>query len=132
MFTPMKVSWVYILASRRNGTLYTGVTSDLIDRIWKHKHDWYPGFSRKYGCKRLVWFETHNDINAAIQREKRVKRWRRAWKLNLIEAQNPNWIDLYDHLTGWVPDNASGVSGMTPKQSSLIVIPEAAKPLSGT
>ena len=62
----MKYSWVYITTNQRNGTLYTGVTSDLVDRIWKHKHDWFPGFSRKYGCKRLVWFETHHDIHAAI------------------------------------------------------------------
>lgn len=110
----MKFSWVYIVTNKRNGTLYTGVTSDLVDRIWKHKHNWFPGFSRKYGCKQLVWFETHNDINAAIRREKQIKRWRRAWKLRLIEEQNPNWTDLYEELTNWVPDNASGISGMTP------------------
>lgn len=128
----MQFSWVYITTNKRNGTLYAGVTSDLVDRIWKHKNDWFPGFSRKYGCKRLVWFETHHDIQAAIQREKRIKHWRRAWKLRLIEAQNPDWLDLYDDLVGWVPDNASGVSGMTQKQSSTLVIPGAAKPLSGT
>ena len=118
MFSLMKFSWVYITTNKRNGTLYTGVTSDLVDRIWKHKHDWFPGFSRKYGCNRLVWFETHNDIHAAMRREKQIKRWRRTWKLRLIEEQNPNWTDLYEDLTNWVPDNASGISGMTPNTPS--------------
>jgi len=90
---------VYILASRRNGTLYTGVTSDLIGRIWQHKNEVTPGFTSKYDVKILVWFETHLDIHAAITREKRIKRWRRAWKLRLIEEMNPQWLDLYEQLT---------------------------------
>jgi putative endonuclease len=91
----MQFSYVYILASRRNGTLYTGVTSDLEGRIWQHKHEITPGFARKHDCKLLVWFETHNDIAEAIRREKQIKRWHREWKLRLIEERNPQWRDLW-------------------------------------
>lgn len=94
----MHYASVYILASRRNGTLYTGVTSNLEARIWQHKSDTFPGFSRKYGCKTLVWYEMHDDIHEAILREKRIKEWRRSWKLYLIEQANPDWLDLYDSL----------------------------------
>jgi putative endonuclease len=86
---------VYILASRRNGTLYTGVTSDLVRCIYEHKKDIREGFTSRYGVHLLVWFEVHQDIEAAIRREKRIKKWRRAWKLELIETNNPDWIDLY-------------------------------------
>ncbi|PKP81416.1 MAG: endonuclease [Alphaproteobacteria bacterium HGW-Alphaproteobacteria-18] len=89
---------VYILASRRNGTLYTGVTSNLEARVWQHKNDAFPGFSRKYGCKTLVWFEMHDDIHEAIRREKQIKEWRRIWKLELIERENPDWRDLFSEL----------------------------------
>jgi putative endonuclease len=89
---------VYILASRRNGTLYTGVTSDLVGRISEHKQDLTPGFTTQYGVKTLVWWEAHDDIEQAILREKRIKRWRRGWKLALIEAANPQWRDLYLEL----------------------------------
>jgi putative endonuclease len=89
---------VYIMASSRNGTLYTGVTSALIDRVRQHKLGAYDGFTRTYGCKRLVWYEAHAIMLDAIGREKRIKRWRREWKLALIEAQNPEWRDLSD---GW-------------------------------
>ncbi|HEY3778780.1 MAG TPA: GIY-YIG nuclease family protein [Rhizomicrobium sp.] len=89
---------VYILASRRNGTLYTGVTNDLVRRTSEHRSDVIGGFTRRYGVHRLVWFECHEDIHAAIHREKCVKKWRRAWKLDLIEAMNPYWKDLYDEL----------------------------------
>jgi putative endonuclease len=89
---------VYIMASGRNGTLYTGVTSALIDRVRQHKLGTYDGFTRNYGCKRLVWYEDHAAMVEAIGREKRIKRWRREWKLALIEAQNPEWRDLSD---GW-------------------------------
>ena len=89
---------VYILASRRNGTLYTGVTGNLEARVWQHKTDVFPGFSRKYGCKTLVWYEMHDDIFEAIAREKRIKEWKRAWKLQLIERENPDWVDLFDAL----------------------------------
>jgi putative endonuclease len=85
---------VYILASARNGTLYTGVTSALQRRVLQHKLGTFEGFSKTYGCKALVWYETHPTMFDAIQREKRIKRWRREWKLALIEAQNPQWRDL--------------------------------------
>ncbi|QYJ00912.1 GIY-YIG nuclease family protein [Thalassovita mediterranea] len=100
-------SWVYIVTNKRNGTLYTGVTSDLVGRVWQHRHGYFAGFSRKYGCTQLVWFETHDDIKEAIAREKRIKRWKRAWKLELIETGNPDWRDLYSELTEWVPDRPS-------------------------
>ncbi len=109
----MKSSWIYIITNKRNGTLYTGVTSNLEARIWEHRTGFRPGFARKHGCKQLVWFETHGDIMEAIAREKRIKRWRREWKLNLIEKENPEWVDLYDDLINWVPDKPSGLSGMT-------------------
>ncbi len=86
---------VYILASKRNGTLYTGVTSDLAPRIQLHREGQVEGFTQTYGCKTLVWYEQHSYMHEAIKREKQIKRWRRAWKLELIEALNPNWRDLY-------------------------------------
>ena len=88
--------FVYILASKRNGTLYTGLTNDLTRRMWEHKTGYIKGFTHKYNVKTLVWFEHHTDIDHAIAREKRIKRWRRAWKLNLIEKNNPAWRDLSD------------------------------------
>ena len=94
----MKQPCVYILASQRNGTLYTGVTSDLIRRVWEHKNNQTAGFTSKYTIHRLVYFEQHEDMNAAITREKQIKKWNRAWKLRLIEELNPNWNDLYETL----------------------------------
>ncbi|WP_373501890.1 GIY-YIG nuclease family protein [Desulfococcus sp.] len=94
----MKQPCVYILASQRNGTLYTGVTSDLIKRVWEHKNDLIEGFTKKYGIHRLLYFEQHEDMNSAITREKQIKKWNRAWKLRLIEEQNPDWNDLYETL----------------------------------
>ena len=85
---------VYILASQRNGTLYTGVTSNLLARIHQHRHSLMRGFTRKYGVKLLVWFEQHPTMESAITRENRIKKWNRAWKLELIEAANPDWRDL--------------------------------------
>ena len=90
--------WVYILASRRNGTLYIGVTSDLARRVHEHRTKALPGFSARYDVSSLVWYEEHSDINDAIAREKALKRWERRWKLQLIEAVNPEWIDLYEML----------------------------------
>jgi putative endonuclease len=90
--------YVYILASRRNGTIYTGVTNAIVSRIAQHRSDHFDGFTKRYGVHRLVWFEVHGDIHAAIHREKCIKKWRRAWKLHLIEAMNPDWRDLYDEL----------------------------------
>ncbi len=86
---------VYILASKRNGTLYVGVTSNLVKRIWEHKNNFTEGFTKRYEIHHLVWYEMHEDMDSAIQREKRVKGWKRAWKLELIENANPLWKDLY-------------------------------------
>ena len=89
---------VYILASRRNGTLYVGVTSDLVKRVWEHSNDLVAGFTRDYRVHRLVYFELHGDMVAAITREKQLKKWRRAWKLELIESKNADWRDLYAEI----------------------------------
>ena len=86
---------VYILASKRNGTLYIGVTSDLVKRIWEHRNNMVEGFTRRYDVHRLVWYELHESMDSAIKREKRLKEWKRKWKLELIESVNPNWEDLY-------------------------------------
>jgi putative endonuclease len=94
----MKQPCVYILASQRNGTLYTGVTSDLVKRIWEHKNGLVEGFTKKYSVYRLVYFEQHDNMMSAINREKHIKKWNRNWKLSLIEEQNPEWIDLYENL----------------------------------
>lgn len=95
--------FVYLLASRRYGTLYCGVTNALLRRVFEHKIRQVPGFTAKYGVDRLVWYERHQDINEAITREKRIKRWRRQWKINLIEKDNPDWNDLYPGLGGTDP-----------------------------
>jgi len=94
----MKQPCVYLLASQRNGTLYIGVTSDLIKRVWEHKQDSVEGFTKKYGVHDLVWYEQHEDMPTAIEREKTLKEWKRAWKLELIEKMNPEWKDLYEDL----------------------------------
>lgn len=93
-----KLPCVYILASRRNGTLYVGVTSDLIKRIWEHKSDVVEGFTKRYVIHTLVWYEPHETMISAIAREKAIKEWKRKWKLDLIERDNPQWRDLYDEL----------------------------------
>jgi len=93
-----KNSYVYILASEPYGTLYVGVTSDLIRRVWQHKEGFVSGFTKKHDAKRLVWYEVHTDIMHAITREKRIKRWRRDWKVNLIQQMNADWRDLYDEI----------------------------------
>ena len=95
----MKTYYVYIMASRKNGTLYIGVTNDLLRRVWQHKNDVHDGFTQKYGVHRLVWYESTTDVHSAIQREKQLKKWRRQWKINLIEKKNPNWDDLYEELS---------------------------------
>ena len=92
--------YVYILASRRNGTLYVGVSNDVMRRTWEHKHDLIEGFTKKYGVHNLVWYEFHENVNVAIAREKRLKRWNRAWKIKLIEKDNSGWNDIYDRLMG--------------------------------
>jgi putative endonuclease len=89
---------VYILTSRRNGTLYVGVTSNLVKRVHEHKHDLADGFTKKYRVHRLVYFELADDMPSAIAREKQLKKWNRAWKIALIERVNPEWRDLYDEI----------------------------------
>jgi putative endonuclease len=120
---------VYIMASGKHGTLYVGVTSNLWARVLKHKQGQFEGFSRKYGCTGLVWFERHHTLPPAFQRETRVKGWRRRWKLDLIEAFNPDWRDLaanwYHETTSWWLLEP-GV-----QKPSNSVIPEDAKRLSG-
>lgn len=91
---------VYILASGRIGTLYVGVTSDLVGRVWQHREHVVDGFTRKYGVTRLVWYELHGDMHSAIAREKRIKKWNRAWKIRLIEEKNVVWRDLWPELVG--------------------------------
>ncbi len=94
----MKQPAVYILASQRNGTLYIGVTSNLVQRVYQHRESLADGFSKQYGVKMLVWFEQHDTMESAIAREKAMKKWHRQWKINLIEAQNPKWRDLWDDI----------------------------------
>lgn len=89
---------VYILASRRNGTLYVGVTSSLGKRVWEHKNNLVEGFTKRYGIHQLVWYEMHETMEPAIQREKGLKEWQRVWKLKLIEGSNPDWRDLYSEI----------------------------------
>lgn len=89
---------VYILASKRNGTLYTGVSSSLLKRVWEHKNNIVEGFSKKYGVHALVWYEMHETMESAILREKAIKNWKRAWKIKIIEEMNPQWRDLYPEL----------------------------------
>ncbi len=91
--------YVYILASGRNGTLYAGSTRDLLRRVHEHREGLLPGFTRKYGVTRLVWFEAHESVAAAHRREGSIKRWRRAWKIALVEKSNPQWRDLYEEIT---------------------------------
>jgi len=86
--------YVYIMASRRNGTLYVGVTNDLARRVDEHRQGTVSGFTKRYGVHRLVYYEEHGDVKEAIEREKQIKKWRRAWKMNLIEDMNPQWCDL--------------------------------------
>jgi putative endonuclease len=96
----VKLYYVYILASQRNGTLYTGFTSDLGYRGWQHKSDLIEGFTKKYGVHILVWYEIHADAKLAIAREKQIKGWNRAWKIRLIEKENSGWNDLYGKFIG--------------------------------
>ena len=90
--------YVYLLASDRNGTLYLGVTNDIVRRVFEHKSKTVPGFTKRYAVDKLVWFEIFDDPTSAIAREKELKKWRREWKVRLIEEQNPQWIDLYPQI----------------------------------
>ena len=94
----MPGAWVYIMTNRPNGILYVGVTSDLVRRVWEHREGVFEGFTKQYGLKALVFFEQHSSITAAIQREKNMKHWRRAWKARLILESNPGWANLYDAI----------------------------------
>ena len=91
---------VYMVASRRNGTLYTGVTGNLLNRIWQHRNKVADGFTKKHVVHRLVWYEIHRDVHAAIAREKQIKGWNRAWKVRLIEKENSGWNDLVAQIAG--------------------------------
>jgi putative endonuclease len=90
--------YVYLLASRPQGTLYVGLTSDLAKRVFEHKSKAVPGFTARYGVDTLVWFEAHDSVEAAIRREKQIKEWKREWKFNLIERDNPHWVDLFSDV----------------------------------
>ena len=94
----MKQYYVYILASKRNGTLYVGVTDDLFQRIYQHKNNLVEGFTKKYKVHSLVYYESSSNVHSALQREKRIKKWKRKWKLELIEKNNPEWNDLYNEI----------------------------------
>ena len=96
----MKLPCVYILANKPNGTLYIGVTSNLVHRVWQHKNDVIEGFTKQYNVHHLVWYEVHETMDAALTREKALKWWKRAWKITLIEESNPTWTDLYDEVSG--------------------------------
>lgn len=96
----MKQPCVYLMASQRNGTLYIGVTSNLIQRVWQHREGIVEGFTKEYGVKILVWFEQHETMECAIVREKQLKKWNREWKLRLIEKANPQWLDLWPEIIG--------------------------------
>ena len=93
-----KAYYVYMLASKRYGTLYTGMTSDLVKRVWQHRQEFVDGFTKQYGIKKLVWFEVHANPIAAITREKQIKKWNRAWKIELIQKENPRWDELFDAI----------------------------------
>lgn len=93
-----KAGFVYIMASQRNGTIYIGVTSNLAKRVWEHRNEIAPGFTKKYCCHHLVWYESHDSIEAARQRELQMKEWKRDWKLREIEGFNPDWDDLYERI----------------------------------
>ena len=94
----MKRGFVYIMASGRNGTIYIGSTSDLVQRAWQHRNGLVKGFTRDHGCKLLVWYEVHDDLQEARHRELQLKKWKRQWKLSTIETMNPDWADLYPTL----------------------------------
>ena len=94
----MKTYFIYIMASKKNGTLYIGMTNDLIRRVWQHKNDVHEGFTKKYSVHQLVYFESTHNVKGAITREKRLKKWNRQWKIDLIEKENPDWNDLYEML----------------------------------
>lgn len=112
----MKQPAVYILTSGRNGTLYTGVTGDLVGRTWQHKEHVVDGFTKKYAVTVLVWYELHGTMDSAILREKRIKAWKREWKVRLIEGSNPYWNDLWPEIIGQSGEGKSQDTGSLPTQ----------------
>ena len=100
----MQFSYVYIVTNKRRGVMYIGVTTDLIRRVSEHRQSLIPGFSKRYNCTRLVWYEVHEDVRMAIQKEKSLKRWYREWKIALVENGNPAWRDLFSEMSGLVSD----------------------------
>ena len=112
----MKQPAVYILASDRNGTLYAGVTSDLVGRTWQHKEHVVDGFTKKYDVTKLVWYELHGTMDSAILREKQIKAWKREWKIRMIEAMNPYWNDLWSDIIGVMDNVKIKDTGSLPSQ----------------
>jgi len=115
----MKAPAVYMLASERNGTLYIGVTSDLIKRVWQHKESLADGFAKKYGVKILVWYEQHETMESAITKEKAMKKWLRKWKLKTIEQTNPDWNGLWSEITGEKPQAVVPAPSVIPAQAGI-------------
>lgn len=115
----MKSPAVYMMASQKQGTIYIGVTSNLIQRVWQHRTGVVEGFTQQYGVKMLVWYEQHESMESAIMREKAMKKWRRDWKINLIERDNPDWLDLWSAIVGESNDTHS----MSPVVPASLVIP---------
>jgi len=103
---------VYIMTNRPRGVLYTGMTSVLPGRVLKHREGVFDGFTRKYNCRRLVWFETWREVSQAILREKRIKHWRRIWKIDLVEKLNPQWLDLWSSINGSVEPTSTGLGDL--------------------
>ena len=103
-----KPGYVYMMASKRNGTIYIGCTSDLLKRVFEHREGLFGGFTKKYGCRTLVWFEAYDELEDARQRERQMKEWQRAWKIKRIEAMNPEWNDLYPALASDGPRSSAG------------------------
>lgn len=95
-----KIFIVYMMANRKNGAIYIGVSSDPVGRVWQHRNEFFEGFTKRYGLKKLVWYEVHDSAEFAVRRERQLKEWRRPWKIELIEAMNPDWRDLWFDLIG--------------------------------
>ena len=113
----MKAGYVYIMANRKNGAIYIGVTSNVIQRVWQHQNGFVPGFTKRYGCKSLVWYEVYEDLQEARRRELQMKEWKRAWKVKRIEERNLDWNDLYPTLF----DAAVAAPGPRPSPGNELV-----------
>ena len=119
----MKAPAVYILASQRNGTLYIGVTSNLVQRVWQHRAGVVEGFTQQHAVKTMVWYEQHHTMESAITREKTLKKWRRDWKMLLIEERNPEWNDLWFEITAHTPAPNLVIPANLPQPAPSLVIP---------